>query len=75
MMLKSSGERLIPFFLFAISLTNPDEVVLLMIASLKSRFSSGSWAAYWIAGDFLYERKVAYYNLKGSQSNRSFLTF
>ena len=51
MMSKTSGERIIPF-LFAISLTNPDEVVLLMIASVKSRFSSGSWAAYWIAEDF-----------------------
>ena len=52
MMSKTSGERIIPFFLFAIRLTSPDEVVLLMMASVKSRFSSGSWAAYWIAEDF-----------------------
>ena len=52
MMSKTSGERIIPFFLFAIPLTSPDEVVLVMMASVKSRFSSGSWAAYWIAEDF-----------------------
>ena len=52
MMSKTSGERIISFFLFAIPLTSPDEVVLVMMASVKSRFSSGSWAAYWIAEDF-----------------------
>ena len=51
MMSKTSGERIVPFFLIAISLTSPDEVVFLMMASVKSRFSSGSWAAYWIADD------------------------
>lgn len=46
MMSKTSGERIVSFFSFAISLTSPDEVVLLMMVSVKSRFSSGSWAAY-----------------------------
>ena len=52
MMSKTSGERIIPFFFFPISLTSADEVVLLMMVSVKSRFSSGSWAAYRIAEDF-----------------------
>ena len=55
-------------------MTSPDEVVLLMMASVKSRFSSGSRAAYWMAEDFPVREKSNTY-LNGSQINRSSLTF
>ena len=51
-MSKTSGDRIIPLFWLARSLTSPEEVLLLIIEEVNSNSSKGSWAAGCIADDF-----------------------